>query len=102
VALLAVGLGFSVASRIENWIEIAPDREQEWVDGLRATYPEIPDGGALFCANVPEILAIFGGANLDPTVHWYYPEVGEVIYFTQPGEPILGPDDRFYDPLAPP
>jgi hypothetical protein len=96
LALVVVLGGASTFSRIENWIEIAPDREQRWVDGLRAEHPTLRAGGTLYCANVPLILAVFGAANLEPTVRWYYPETGQAVRHTDAVPPALGPDDRYY------
>lgn len=96
--IVAAGVGvFLVYDRNDNWAEVGPEREQEWVDELRAAFPVLPAGGTLYCSNVPLTLVLFEAANLFPTVHWYYPdlEAARLVRQDEPAPP-LGPDDRFF------
>ena len=85
--------------RIVNWNSAGPDQHEAWIDGLRAEYPEMPAGGTLYASNVPFILSLFDGVMIEPTVRWYYPEIGDVVYHTTLGPPALGPRDRWFDPV---
>jgi hypothetical protein len=97
VVLLVAGAAVTF-DRIDNWNTGGPDQHQGWVDGLREEYPQLPDAGTLYCSNPPFILVLFGGVMLEPTVRWYYPNVGHVVLYTEAGTPPLGPNDRFYTP----
>jgi len=96
LGVLVVAGALVTKLRIDDWETGGPDQHQGWVDGLRAEYPELPAAGTLYCANVPIFLAIFDAVMLEPTVRWYYPEIGDVVHHTQSGPPPLGPGDRFY------
>lgn len=77
--------------------ENSPEAHQAFVDRLRSTYTELPEGGTLYAVDPPFILAVFNAYILDTTVRMYYPEVGkvEVVYSTDP-LPELGPNDRLF------
>ena len=94
--VLAVGI-YAVWDRNANWVDIGPERQQTWVDELRAEYPALPAGGTLYCVNIPLDLAVFDAANLEPTLRWYYPEVGHAVWAPEQANiPPLGPDDRVF------
>ncbi len=102
-ALLSVFvIGFAMAGnqRVSNWKATTGAGEQAWVDALRAQYPVLPAGGTLYCVNTPLVLALFGDANLFPTVNYLYPQVAaakrldesQVAAVTRQ----LGPNDRVF------
>jgi hypothetical protein len=94
VAILGAAI---VWDRNEHWSDIGPEREQAWVDELRAEYPALPAGGTLYCVNVPLELALFEAANLAPVVLWYYPEVRGAVWAPVASNiPPLGPTDRVF------
>lgn len=98
ILVLVLGLGAYVMwDRNEHWVDIGPERQQAWVDELRAEYPELPHGGTLYCVNVPLELALYDAANLAPVVRWYYPDVRHAAWAPDPAAiPQLGPNDRIF------
>lgn len=88
--------------RTRDWVESGPEAQQAWVDELRAAYPELPEGGTLYCAGMPASLAP-SDALLDATVAFLYPGVSakrfEIADFTAI-QASLGPDDRIFVPGA--
>ncbi|MEO8541350.1 MAG: glycosyltransferase family 39 protein [bacterium] len=97
-AVLFAGFGTYIAfDRNDHWEEIGPDREQAWVDELRAEYPTLPAGGTLYCIHVPLVLVVFEAANLLPTVQWLYPDIGAAVWVPDDKLPPLpGPNDRIF------
>lgn len=108
---VAVGLGLllllgsaAIHRRTAEWVEAGPDTQQRWVDELRALYPELPEGGTLYCADVPLVLALFNDVNLVPTVSFYYPGVTARRIAAEDVQEVrasLGPDDRIFVPATP-
>ena len=108
---VAVGLGLllllgsaALHRRTAEWVEAGPDTQQRWVDELRALYPELPEGGTLYCADVPLVLALFNDVNLVPTVSFYYPGVTARRIAAEDVQEVrasLGPDDRIFVPATP-
>jgi hypothetical protein len=98
LATFAIVTGiYLVWDRNANWVDGGPERQQAWADELRAEYPTLPDGGVLYCVNVPLELAIYDGAELAPVVRWYYPEVGRAALAPDPATiPALSPADRVF------
>lgn len=90
-----------IYDRIDNWDRSGPRQQQDWVEGLQAAYPALPVGGTLYCSNLPFILALYGAAILEPTVRWYYPEIGRAVHYLPESPPLLGPNDRWYEGNAP-
>jgi len=96
-------LGLFAASgrdRIVGWEreEIGP--QQAWVQALRAAYSELPDGGTLYCADVPLILAIYDAVLLQPTAQFWYPGIARADRF-EPNDlaalqQTLEPNDRIF------
>ena len=75
----------------------SPEVHQAFVDGMRATYAELPEGGTFYAVDPPLILAIFDAYVLDVTVRMYYPGVGQVAVVYSSGPlPELGPNDRLF------
>ena len=69
-----------------------------------ALYPELPEGGTLYCADVPLVLALFNDVNLVPTVSFYYPGVTARRIAAEDVQEVrasLGPDDRIFVPVSP-
>lgn len=99
LAVVLVAGTASTYDRVEEWSESGPEVHQAWAAELRATYVSLPEGGTLYCANTPLILAIFDSALLGPTVGYYYPGVGAERFDyadlarVQAG---LGRDDRIF------
>ncbi len=92
---------------VERWVRDNPDVQQRWVDQLRMKYPALPEGGTVYVANVPLILALFGDYALYPTVHFYYPDVAQAVRI-EPADvdrvrASLGSNDRIfvYEPAVP-
>lgn len=97
VALVVVIGAYVLWDRNAHWVDISGEREQAWVDELRAEYPTLPEGGVLYCVNIPLELAIYDAANLAPVVRWYYPDVGRAAWAPDPAAILaLGPADRIF------
>lgn len=98
--VVAVGLIAGVYllwDRNAHWVDIGPERQQAWVEELRAEYPTLPNGGTLYCVNVPLELALYQAANLPPVVRWYYPGVGQAVWTPEIAAiPPLSPGDRVF------
>jgi len=97
VTLLFAG-GYVANGRVQTWVATNPKVSNDWVGQLRAQYPTLPAGGTLYVANTPLLLALFHQVVVPPTVHFYYPDVGDVVGFNPyAGEhPVLGPNDRIF------
>jgi len=98
LAVLAIAAGMYVTwDRNDNWAVGVAEPQQAWVDELRVKYPELPAGGTLYCLNIPLQLALFGAANLEPAVRWYYPAIGRAAWVPEADHiPPLGPNDRVF------
>lgn len=99
-AVLVAG-SVSIHRRTQEWIETGPAVHQAWVDELRATYPTLPEGGTLYCANTPLVLALFDNLILGPTVGYYYPGVSAAPFAYGDLTAVrasLGPNDRIFVP----
>jgi hypothetical protein len=100
VALLLVAGTYIGNRRVHDWTGDGPAVHQAWVDQLRARYPTLPAGGALYTANTPFLLTLFDNAALIPTIRYYYPQVAKIVPF-DPAELSaiqagLSPNDRIF------
>jgi hypothetical protein len=99
-ALLVAAAAYAGNSRVAAWVAENPDDNQAWVEQLQRKFPELPDGGTLYVANPPFILALFDGVTIQPTAGYYYPHLGRVVLFDKRDflavEAKLGPNDRVY------
>ena len=106
VAALAVLLGTLAGyQRTRDWVESGPEAQQAWIDELRAAYPALPEGGTLYYANTPTVLAPFEGALLGSSVAFVYPGMSAKRFETADLAAVqasLGPDDRIFVPGAAP
>lgn len=89
------------ARRVDHWVKQSPETEQRWVEELRLTYPEFPEGGTLYVTNLPMQMALFDGYVVQPTVQYLYPgEVRKVQPFFRKDledvRPWVGPNDGLF------
>jgi len=88
--------------RVDRWAGTDPAQEQRWIDELRQTHPQLPDGGTLYVSNnMPLTMALLGGYVVEPTVAYLYPEGHHKvqIFFLVDLEavrPWLEPKDRLF------
>lgn len=99
-AVIVAAGAYAGHARVGTWADDGPATTQAWVDALQAKFPVVPAGGTLYVANPPLVLVLFGNVFLQPTVSYYYPDVGPVVVFDEKEFPAVeakaGPNDRVF------
>ena len=100
LGVVALGATVVANDRVRDWVEIYPEPNEAWVEGLKAQHPELPEGGGVWVVDPPFVLVFFDGFIIPPIIHYLYGEEPQVYVISSEylayARSVQGPNDIFY------